>query len=113
MGAAVAITRLDLTASELRKAAQGEGQHGGAADAGTCACSGRRGPQAGSGELRDGSPDSGLGAPLQYGRLGRPSVAQAAWSFSETHRAAGGRTGRACRSRPRSGAAWGGALAAD
>jgi phosphopantetheine binding protein len=28
--------------------------------------------------LRDGSPDSeGLGAPLQYGRLGRPSVAQA------------------------------------
>ena len=64
MAAAVAITRLDLTAGELRRAARKE-KNGTVARRILAACSGGLGPQEGSRELRDGSPDpAGLDAPL-------------------------------------------------
>ena len=113
MGAAVAITQLDLTASELRKAAQREKDSTAArrmlALALVLEGADRRWAAESCGMDRQTS--EGLGAPLQCGRLGRPSVAQAAWSFSETHSAAGGRL-RLSKPAPirRS---MGGALAAD
>src|SRR6476646_469822 len=102
MGAAVSITRLDLTAWELRKAASGEKNSGGASD--TCACTGTRwrGPQNGGRNLRHGPSNlAGLGAPLQRRGTGRASQSQIARSRIETDGAAAGRIGRACRGRPR------------
>src|SRR5216684_2356878 len=114
MGAAVSITRLDLTASELRKAASGEKNSAAARRilalalvldgldrkmaAETCGMNRQT--------LRDWVHRynaEGLGRATQS-QIARPRI--------EAHGAAAGRIGRACRGRPRSGAARSGALAA-
>ena len=111
--AGIAITRRELTATELRAAA-GKTKDSRAArrmlsDAGDCAGAGGGGSRDGGRDLRDGPPDAPrLGAPLQCrgsGRAGKPDG-------SAPRPAAGTRAaGRACglRSRPvptRCGTAW-------
>ena len=68
MAAAIAITRLDLSASELRAAA-GEEKNGGAADAGLGPGAGRVRPDDRGEHVRQGSADAArLGSSLQSGR---------------------------------------------
>jgi hypothetical protein len=114
MGAAVSITRLDLTASELRKAASGEKDSAAArrilvlalvldgVDRKTAAESCGMDRQT----LRD------WGASLQRRGTGRASQSQIAGSWIKTHGAAASRIGRACRGRSRPCDARCGALAA-
>src|ERR1700722_4837364 len=114
MGAAVSITRLDLTASELRKAASGEKDSAAARRilALALVLDGVDRKNGGR-NLRHGPSDlAGLGASLQRCGTGWASQSQIARSGIKTHGAAASRIGRACRGRSRPSGAWCRALAA-
>src|SRR5258705_6251097 len=113
MGAAVSITRLDLTASELREAASGEKNSAAARRILALALVldglDRKTAAETCGMDRQ---TAGLGAPLQRRGTGWASQSQIARCRIKTHGAAAGRIGRACRGRPRPRGARGNALAA-
>ncbi len=113
MGAAISITRLDLTASELRKAASGEKNSAAARRILALALVldglDRKTPRKPAAwTVRP----CGMGAPLQRRGTGRASQSQITRSRIKTHGAAAGRIGRACRGWPRPCGARGSALAA-
>jgi len=99
--AGIAVTRVDPTAAELRRASgktkvgRDEGCAGGGADAGDRVGAGGRRPGEGSGVLRDGPADAARpGAPLQCrgaGRAGEPE------SGASPPAAGAGTVGGACR----------------
>ena len=90
---AVAITRTDLTAMELRGAEPGGA--GGAADAGVGFGSGRRRPDDGGEDLRDGPADAPrLGPSLQRRRSGRSCEPQSSGPVAQARRGPGCRSCR-------------------
>jgi len=95
MGAAVSITRLDLTASELRRAAGGEKIVRRRRRI-LAACAGARcvDRKTAAETCRHGPSDlAGLGAPLQRHGTGRASQSQNRQVRDQTHGAAAGRIG--------------------
>ena len=96
MAAAIAITRLDLSASELRAAA-GEEKNGGAADAGLGPGAGRVRPDDRGEHVRQGSADAArLGSSLQPGRACGPAQPRAARGPGEADGGAEGGAGETC-----------------
>src|SRR6202008_304117 len=110
MGAAVLITRLDLTASELRKAASGE-KNSAAARRILALALVLDGMDRKTAAETCGMDRQTLRDWVHRG-TGRASQSQIARSRIKAHGAAAGRIGRACRGRPRPRGARGGALAA-
>ena len=91
MGAAVSITRLDLTASELRKAASGEKDGGAARRILALALVLDGVDRKTAAETCGMGPWASTGAPFRRRGTGRASQSQIARSWIKTHGAAAGR----------------------